>query len=115
MPERSMCREGEAESPGPQGTGQHLNPGQEGPWQHNILGQARPAACSPQPRAPTPTDNRRARRWGLRGWHRQEQGSLPFVGAYPQPPPHLPGALIVGCLALRPFVNWGQHGEFMGP
>ncbi|XP_014442163.1 tRNA-splicing endonuclease subunit Sen54 [Tupaia chinensis] len=52
--------EGEAESLGPQGTWQHLNLGQEGPWQHDTLGLAGPAACSPQPQAPTPTDN-----WGV--------------------------------------------------
>lgn len=59
--------EGEAESLRPQGTWQHLNLGQEGPWQHDTLEQARPAACSPQPEALTPTDNWWARRWGLGG------------------------------------------------
>lgn len=78
MPERSTWREGEAESQGaPQGTGQHLNLGQEGPWQHNTPGQARPAACSPQPQASTPTDNQRARRWGLGGRHRQRSRVTP--------------------------------------
>lgn len=77
MPERSTYRgemvscEGEAESLGPQGTRQHLNLGQEGPWQQDTLEQARLAARSPQPQALTPTDNWRARRWGLGGWHRQ--------------------------------------------
>lgn len=47
---------GEAESLRPQGTWQHLN-----------LGQAEPTACSLQPKALTPTDNCRARRWGLEG------------------------------------------------
>lgn len=100
--------EGEAESPRPQGTWQHLNPGQEGPWQHDARGQVGPAACSPQPEALTPTDKWWARRWGLGG-----SGTGGLVGVTP---PHLGSALITGSpspRALYEFRRWS--GEVWPP
>lgn len=110
--------EGEAESLAPQGTWQYLNLGQEGPWQHDILGQAGPPACSPQPEAPTPTDNWRARRWGREGQAQAGgQGSLPVKGTSPQIP--LYGGFKASlswldALALGLFVN-GGHEVLLAP
>lgn len=102
--------EREAESLRPQGTWQHLNLGQEGPWQHDTQRQAGPAACSPQPRALTPTDNWWARRWGLEGSRTGRQARVTPCGrCLPQTPPNLSFTIIAGCPSPRLF-KYSERG-----